>query len=256
FVIDQGMPADYVIFSFGRGKPLPLGGGGALIARNEDELLLLNQELKKILPLAANRLLPFAVQIFSRPRLYWILERLPLSLHHQRIGGRALVGLDHLNQHRVDLSQIYRAYFGGDSEGAYPHVRFPLLVGNQGEYSKISRFGVRQVYPLALCDLPALGANLGRKSEPLPGAREIAGQLVSLPTHMAVDAKMAEMICGKIAANFRDIRLVKLKETTDIKWDQLAKMEKTKAVWLGACLYSCCGGRPNPVWIRKVFTVL
>lgn len=246
FNTDQGMAADYVIFSFGRGKPLPLGGGGALIARNEDELFFLNQELKKNPPLSTNRLLPIAAQIFSWPRLYWILERLPLglgrtiydpefmvsamSLHHQRVGERALVELDHLNQHRVDLGKIYRAYFGGNSEGAYPHVRFPLLVGNQSEYSIIAKFGVRQVYPLALCDLPALGANLAQKREPLPGAREIAGQLVSLPTHLAVNAKIAEMICGKVAANFRDIRLVKLRGTTDIKWDQLAKKEKTNAV--------------------------
>ena len=67
--------ADYTLFSFGRGKPLPLGGGGALIGKETGMLSRMAEYFQSITPRSANPLLPFAIRLFSWPKLYWILER-------------------------------------------------------------------------------------------------------------------------------------------------------------------------------------
>lgn len=220
------MAADYVLFSFGRGKPLPLGGGGALIAKEQNTLSLVKKKLRGMPLQSTNRLFPLAVQLLSRPCFYWMLELLPLGLGrtiydtsfstapmsslHQRIGDRALIRLKRLDRHRGNISRIYCTYFGGNVEKVPSHIRFPLLVANQNQVSTITKLGARRLYPLALCDLPDFVNNLCKVgSESLPGAREIASQLITLPTHLSVDPKIAEMICREVTARFREIHLVR-----------------------------------------------
>ncbi|MEN8258769.1 MAG: aminotransferase class V-fold PLP-dependent enzyme [Thermodesulfobacteriota bacterium] len=231
--------ADFSVFSFGRGKPLPLGGGGALIARGEREFAGLPHDFE-LLPADkfTNRLLPFAVQILSRPRLYWLLETLPLGLgqtvynpdfgvstmpsFYQRIGASALPGLEKLNQHRAGIGRLYQSLFSQQADvlpavGMPAYVRYPLLVSNQQEVRRMTSYGVRQLYPLALCDLPALQADLVEGRTQARGAREIARRLVTLPTHLAVDASSAKKIAGEAHRYFRDIETIQIcsKESGD-----------------------------------------
>lgn len=223
----KGMIADYAIFSFGRGKPLPLGSGGALVAKEQEILFQVNQQLKTCPAHSANRLLPYAVQILSWPRLYWILERLPLGLgsthydpgfsvstmavFYQRLANDALAGLDRLTQHRAKLSRIYQQQFSDSENGVSSCVRYPLLVGNQGEFLRIFSLGVRRLYPLALCDLPGLNASLVIRGKPVLGAREIAAQLVTLPTHLAANTKTARKIAYESIKIFREIKIISVR---------------------------------------------
>jgi len=73
-----GTIGDFSIFSFGRGKPLPIGCGGALIGKDEDVLSKLDLESKSkgYVSLMSTAL----TQIMSKPSIYWIPEMLPLGL--------------------------------------------------------------------------------------------------------------------------------------------------------------------------------
>jgi len=237
--------ADYTLFSFGRGKPMPLGGGGALIGKETGMLSRVAEYLQSITPRPANPLLPFAIRLFSWPKLYWMLERLPLGLGrtvydpeftvasmptlYQRIGTRALAGLAQLNRHRVEISRTYRTCLGGSPQQDSAHVRFPVLVREQDEVTGMARFGVRRLYPLALCDLPPLGKHLVQLGLALPGAREIAERLVTLPTHRTVDSQCAQAICYHLRTRFGDLQLIK-QESTGLSATPAVKMETVNAV--------------------------
>lgn len=223
--------ADFSVFSFGRGKPLPLGEGGALVAGKESHFAEVPSDFEALNGKSANWLIPFAVQILSWPHLYWIMETLPLGLgrtvynpafavsampsFYQRTGAAALADLVSLNQHRTDIGHLYHSFFSHEAEqlpaAIFPaYVRYPLLVQNQNEVRRMAMYGVRQLYPLALCDLPALQENLAGFQTQTKGAREIARRLVTLPTHLVVDAKIAEEIARKAHNNFRGIETIQI----------------------------------------------
>ena len=210
--------ADFTIFSFSRGKPLPLGAGGALIGSSSAELPIVNGQSTGRRHSIGPPLLPIAVRILSNPRLYWMLEKLPLGLGrtiydptfpvstmplgHQRIGTSALAALDRLNEHRATIGGVYREHFAASTAGAtlggcVPYLRYPLLVSNQCDAARLARHGVRTFYPLALCDLPALQEHLADGEHDTPGAREIARRLVTLPTHSGVSIQTARELAAE-----------------------------------------------------------
>ena len=75
---------DFVLFSFGRGKPLPIGGGGALVSRSHSEIInkMTFKQQKKGHRYA---LLSAVTKIVSKPALYWIPEMLPLGTRRNSI---------------------------------------------------------------------------------------------------------------------------------------------------------------------------
>lgn len=216
--------ADFTVFSFGRGKPLPLGNGGALIASKPKELSVMFRSLERYHKKTGNFLLPVVVQIFSNPRLYWLLERLPLGLGrtvydpafdlsvmsslYQRIGALGLGELEMLNEHRIAIGNIYQTCFNGNMNfrergAAQAHVRYPLLMLQNGQVlEQLFKHGVRRLYPLALCDLPPLQDSLTDHNARTPGARQIAERLITLPTHMSVSESIAARIANEIQERF------------------------------------------------------
>ncbi|MGV1098212.1 aminotransferase class V-fold PLP-dependent enzyme [Thiovibrio sp. JS02] len=227
---NPGAGADFTVFSFGRGKPLPLGSGGAMIAKDPGELDNMRPESFLDRQRMGNFLLPFLVQIFIKPRLYWILEKLPLGLGrtvydpgfaveampraYQRIGVAVLPELARLNRHRIMIGKLYQDRFqaqaAGGAERTPAYTRYPLLVRNQSDTGLLAAHGVRRLYPLALCDLAALGKALAGAAGGTPGAREIAERLITLPTHLAVERKTAEMIIRAVEGNFQQVTAIAL----------------------------------------------
>lgn len=73
-----------------------------------------------------------------------------------------------------------------DAEPAW--VRFPLRITRPLDRDAVvaaidaAGIGATVSYPLALCDVPEVAARL-RSNEPMPGARIVASQIVTLPTH-------------------------------------------------------------------------
>jgi dTDP-4-amino-4,6-dideoxygalactose transaminase len=65
-------------------------------------------------------------------------------------------------------------------------LRLPLLVPRPaGEVvtRRTRRLGIERAYPLALADLPGFAARVRNRADALPGARELARRLVTVPTH-------------------------------------------------------------------------
>ncbi len=226
--------ADFSVFSFGRGKPLPLGGGGALIVGGGGKFAGLTRDFDLPASTFTNWLLPFAVQILCRPHLYWFMESLPLGLgrtlydpafsvstmpsFYQRIGAASLPSLEKMNRHRADIGYLYQSVFsqqaaeiGRADMPAY--VRYPLLVDNQQQVESVTNYGVRKLYPLALCDLPDLQGEVVEVGRKTMGAREIARRLVTLPTHLAVDVHHAEEIARAAQRCFVGIETIQVSST-------------------------------------------
>lgn len=209
--------ADFALYSFGRGKPLPLGGGGALVAKTFKGISLLEEKIGGVKPSSSNCLIPLAVQVLSHPRIYWALEKLPfglgetifnpnfevaaMSLCHRRLGAECLSSINLLNDHRVIISKIYNETLGSKAKTVYPYIRYPIFVKDLEENSKLARLGVRYLYPNVLCQLQPLKKSLNERSEKLPGAIRISKELITLPTHLGIDEKIAKYISQTILEN-------------------------------------------------------
>jgi perosamine synthetase len=219
--------SDYTVYSFGRGKPLPLGHGGALISRKKHDLEPIAREIAPVNNSNGRSLMPAAIRILSWPGLYWSLEKMPLglgrtiydpgfqvagmSLAYQCLGDSALDDLDRLNRHRSLIAKVYNKAFGAetDAEGkTVPPVRYPLLVDQQEKADKLAGYGVRRLYPQALCDLKALKPELADPGITTPGARKIANTLVTLPTHLGISESMAQKISNHVKKLFTQISTI------------------------------------------------
>ncbi len=161
--IPLGTMGDFGVFSFGRGKPLPIGEGGALV--EEKELL------DKLPMLSSTRgydklMQSMAVQVLSHPYFYGMMETLPLglgktifdpefplspmSVSMKRLAKRSLSALEKYNNHRRTISNTYKSQL--DKERTVPeqdcsipvYTRFPLLAGPKEIRKNIYRFGVRK----------------------------------------------------------------------------------------------------------------
>lgn len=219
--------ADYTVYSFGRGKPLPLGQGGALISRGKHDLEPIARKIAPLNNSNGRSLMPAAVRILSWPGLYWSLEKMPLglgrtiydpgfqlaamSLAYQCLGDSALDDLDRLNRHRSLIAKVYNKAFGADAytQGIkVPPVRYPLLVDQQEKADKLARYGVRRLYPQALCDLKALKPELADPDIMTPGARKISQRLITLPAHLGISENMARKISNNVKKLFTQISTI------------------------------------------------
>ncbi len=212
--------ADFILYSFGRGKPLPLGSGGALVATESG---VLNEIFPQENEMAQKRgcfLYPLMVQMFCNPRLYWILERLPLGLGqtrfdtgfqvkamptlYQRIGVAGLSFIEKLNIHRITISKVYKKFFTEyHSHGMYScdndaFIRYPVFITNISNIDKVHKYGARMFYPSALCDVDQLKPYLSKMMCMTIGSVEISKKIITLPTHLAVDTDCAQEIAKNI----------------------------------------------------------
>ena len=214
-----GTIGDFSIFSFGRGKPLPIGGGGALIGKDEDVLSGLDLKSKNK---GYVSLMSTAVsQVMSKPSLYWIPEMLPLGLGEtifdpnfdvlampsvmQNLAENSMNILDDLNTHRAHIAKTYEDAF--DHKNVIPvpeettsvYTRFPLMTGRPCPIPKdLKRLGARRMYPKAIADEETIKPYLADKEASTPGASEIAQNLITLPTHKGITENLAKDIAHKV----------------------------------------------------------
>ena len=218
----MGALADYGIFSFGRGKPLALGCGGALTGDSETLQSITPPAGKKG---AAAMCSSLAVQLLAHPLLYGIMERLPLGLGRtifdpgfavagmppvmQRLAQSSFADLGPGSARRRDIAAVYQSCLPGsrtvpEPEGARPaYPRFPFLAGPGEVSGQLFRLGVRRMYPRALVDEPKIVRYFARPGSKAPGARQIARDLVTLPTHSRITRPVARRIAGLIMEECR-----------------------------------------------------
>jgi perosamine synthetase len=213
-----GTTGDFGLFSFGRGKPLPLGSGGALTGKNMDILgrITLTEETGKgfiqIIKAAA-------LQMLSQPVFYGILEQLPLGLgktefnpefgrsqmpvYVNTLGALSLHGLGRLNEHRRSVAKVYSKLLMDIAVplpelGIPVYTRFPVMAGINEISPELKRLGIRRMYPKAIADEPQIKPYLKGQAVFFPGARLIADKLITLPTHMGISNELAKRIALKV----------------------------------------------------------
>lgn len=213
-----GSQGDFGLYSFGRGKPLPLGCGGALTAKDGE--ILEEIKIKHQNTGYASFAAAAATQVVSRPYLYWVAETLPLGLGETifdphfgisgmpglvaSLGTGALKVLAKLNHHRRRIATRYAEILTdpltvktGDNGGAvYP--RFPVAVGPKSVPKDLKRLGVRRMYPQAIADEETIREHFADQGMSTPGASKIAQTLITLPTHLGIDEDLAEHIALKV----------------------------------------------------------
>jgi len=208
-----GTIGDFGLFSFGRGKPLPLGGGGAIVGSDEIvQSLISGPTSSGYLDLARAA----SSRFLSHKRIYGVLEALPLGLGEtvfdpgflmkpmsralQRMGACSMRALQSLNVHRRATAKIYHEilYDAGESlfrpsNGAV-FTRYPIMAGINPIPKSLRRLGVRCMYPKAILDEQSIAPYRAAHNMPTPGALRISGRLITLPTHGGIDSELARTI--------------------------------------------------------------
>lgn len=209
-----GAHGDLAVLSFGRGKGLTAGGGGALLAGAAAFAAAVQKLEEAGLPRAGRGVvgvLKSAVQwALARPSLYWIPAGLPFLGLGETI-YRPPHAAGRMTRGAVGVLAVTSRLVGRESEarrtratelcrqtgaacriprvpsGSEPgYLRFPLLPSPVVRVPSLvrggQRLGLSPGYPSTLAELPGFRSIHG----PVQGAQTIVRQLVTSPTHSAV----------------------------------------------------------------------
>ena len=214
---------DFGFFTCGRGKPLPVGGGGALIGKDAD--VLSGLDVKPRNKGYASLMSTAVTQVMSKPTLYWIPEMLPLGLGEtifdpnfdvsampfvmQKLAENSMALLNEVNTHRRDIAKTYEEAFDDESviaisnEANPVYTRFPLMAGPGPIPKELKRLGIRRMYPKAITHEVTIKPYLANHQTQTPGALEISHKLITLPTHMGITKTLAKDITRKVKETFQ-----------------------------------------------------
>jgi dTDP-4-amino-4,6-dideoxygalactose transaminase len=206
------------VLSFGRGKGMTGGGGGALLAHDDRGAALLGWArgaLRDSEPGAGVGKLAalLAQMVLGRPSVYGIPAAIPFlhlgeTVYHRpwrpgpapsasiavlertmNVSDRAVATRTaHATRLSRSVSRSPRAHAVRVLEGAEPgYLRLPVLLARDVPCEPMStdaaRLGITPMYPMTLDRLPSLGPHLAGPVPSLPGSRELVARLVTLPTH-------------------------------------------------------------------------
>jgi dTDP-4-amino-4,6-dideoxygalactose transaminase len=200
------------VLSFGRGKGVTGGGGGALLLNDEkikvSALSLERRGNPRGLKVVVGLIAQWAL---ARPELYALPSLLPLGLGETRYHPPATIGaaspaacaavlrtlplgLAEVAIRRRNASRLFEAASQRSRFTAIPGVkggnpsflRLPLIASEGSAPFTVrsaSGLGIMPGYPLALCDLPGFAGRVKNRSDAFTGARTLAARLGTLPTH-------------------------------------------------------------------------
>lgn len=207
------------VLSFGRGKGLTGGGGGALLA-GAAAMGALDAARRLLVPAGrgVGRLAGAAAQwVLARPAWYGVPASLPFlklgeTLFHPPHPPRGMpaaaaaatlravpladaeVGVR--RRHAARLAAAVRAPFGRVTppEGAEPGwLRFPVLAplaaAGAVRETAARQLGVAPGYPRPLATLPGFAGYCRNAGEKFPGAETLAARLITLPTHAWIEER-------------------------------------------------------------------
>jgi dTDP-4-amino-4,6-dideoxygalactose transaminase len=215
-----GTQSALAVLSFGRGKGMTGGSGGALLAHDGAGERIVERARALIAQPARgwSGLVAVAAQmLLERPQLYAVPAALPFLHLGETVYRRphtpraatpascAVVSATWtLADQEVETRQSNAARLlaarqragargrgfemirpAGDARPGY--LRLPLLASLEARRSAVAsdvrRMGIGPSYPKVLGDLDQLAARCANRDEALPGARTLAQRLVTLPTH-------------------------------------------------------------------------
>jgi len=211
-----GTQSSLAVLSFGRGKGLTGGSGGALLAYDETGARVL-ERVRGMLGTPRrgwSELVTLAAQLFlERPSVYAIPAALPFLRLGQTIyreprplrgvsaaSARVIAATWSLAERELELRRRnaerllveLRAQPGfatiTTSRYARPgYLRLPVIVSpalrRSAAESAARRLGIMPGYPKALCDLDRFRPRCLNRDVLFPGSRLLAAQLCTLPTH-------------------------------------------------------------------------
>jgi len=234
-----GTLGDIGIFSFRRGKPLGLLGGGVIMANTKrtEETVRVQYDLLPgaVAPSRFSYLINLLLySMFFNPRLYWIPQRLPwlqlgetiFTLDYEvkrlnpivrRLGGCLYPGFEWIRRLRRELAKGYRerlermmqelAYLPDIGADGIALLRFPLILKSGEKRDRIlselkrSGLGATGAYPVPLNELPGAAAYFDGK-EVYPNAKYISERILTLPLHEYVTQRDMERMTTIIKHQF------------------------------------------------------
>ncbi len=224
-----GTFGDIGIFSFRRGKPLGLLGGGLLLANNQNAVEAVRAKYDLLsaaaLPSSFTYLINLMLySIFFHPHFYWIPQRMPwlqlgetiFTLDYEvkrmntrvlRLGGRLFPVFGKIRHKRKELARKYRSMLepfrpdivllhDTDDEGI-ALLRFPIMFKSREKRDRILAelkkrgLGATGSYPVPLNELPGAADYFDRK-EVYPNAKYISERIMTLPLHEYVTERDIE----------------------------------------------------------------
>ena len=228
---------DLVVLSFGRGKPVSLLGGGAVLTKKTSLLDLLPKA--QIKPATFSQRLSFGLKArlynaMISPFLYWLPQALPF-LHLGETRYHVLPEIEAMDQIRNDLLTSNISCYQADTKATgrcekistmlnsldgvvdLPQVcamkvnrrllRYPVLVESTERdrlYGKLRQAGLGAsiMYPASLPEINGL-SHIFDKRYVFPNAQAFASRLITLPTHSSVaDKDIASM--NSLLSEWRD----------------------------------------------------
>lgn len=220
--------ADFAILSFGRGKPVSLLGGGAVLCSSDELAEALPKPLEASAKTWQVRAKATAYNWLRRPQLYWIPQVLPLGLGETRYEPLAAIeGFDDVRHQALagaigaferngnDNQRMMRRRLTGLQQGltdlaagvveSRPLLRYPVLAPSPATRDELLRrlsragLGATSLYGRAMpevADIPIAHIRHGA----LPNSRDLAERLLTLPVHQGVRPAHVARICAIIEA--------------------------------------------------------
>jgi len=222
---------DLVTLSFGRGKPLGLFNGGAVLSRQEELLKMADAFLS-----SSSKLSEFSYRIKHRvfnmlmsPLGYGLLTRLPGMTFGETL-YKPLEKCEHINptineylsarvkdfeQRRVELYDLYNKRLEqlnlsilGSGHSLHEYLRIPVLLPNQStrnaclEKLDLIGLGATAMYKKILTEFDDIPIDLG--DAPYPNASLLAQRLITLPLHQDVSEQDIDEMMAVIEAEVKN----------------------------------------------------
>ena len=215
--LSSRLVGDYIILSFGRGKPISLLGGGALLHRKSisDKSLPIDNAIEPGIGLTIkywlyNQLLsPFYYQFLSRNPLLRLGEtvykklKLISRMDNKRqslLMANIQAYMDrncHAQQELSDFLQNSSCKILSDiTRYVQPQhnrmLRYPTLAHDKKtrdillEELRRNGLGASSMYKLPLIDIAGVSSRIKNNSDRFPGAQQFADRLITLPVHSGV----------------------------------------------------------------------
>jgi perosamine synthetase len=204
-----GTLGDVGIFSFGRGKNITCGGGGALLTSETAIAGAIERYYARLSPppsieCAKDFCRTLLMTIFIRPRLYWIPASVPALrlgetifpddvplLRMTRLKAGLLRGwrrrLARANRMRSETASHFAALLPMPAVKAHPYLRLPVAVSSAEARrrlhiaSRVRGLGLSGGYPTPVSDIPEVRSRID--GQQFPAAGRVAEQLLTIPTH-------------------------------------------------------------------------
>ena len=228
-----GTFGDIGIFSFRRGKPLGLLGGGVILANNRRSRESIRAQYDSLTENYSPPSLSYLIDlllysVFFHPNFYWMPQRLPwlqlgetiftldydvkrLNPRILRLGGRLIPEFEKIRGKRQKLAKVYKeklepfrkkfVFLPEPGDNRIALLRFPLILKSKEKRDRIlaelkrKGLGATGSYPVPLNEQPGAAEYFDEK-ETFPNAKFVSERILTLPLHEYVTGSDIEKIIG------------------------------------------------------------